>query len=208
MNQTGTQQVITYIDGFNLYYGLKSKYGRKYIWLNVEALSMSLLKQGQVLKKVKYFTAMIRHNPNKEKRQRTYISALETLPNTEIYYGKYLTNQHTCPNCGNIENIPSEKMTDVNIATHLLTDAFNNAFDVAIVISADSDLIGPIKMVGQLFVNKKVVVAFPPDRVSFDLKNAASAYFHIGRQKFAKNQFPQVMQLPNGVKIQRPGSWK
>jgi len=197
MNHTGTQQVITYIDGFNLYYGLKSKYGRKYIWLNVEALSASLLKQGQVLKKVKYFTAMIRHNPNKEKRQRTYISALKTLPNTEIYYGKYLTNQHTCPNCGNTENIPSEKMTDVNIATRLLTDAFINAFDVAIVISADSDLTGPIKMVKQLFINKKVVSAFPPNRDSFDLKRVASAYFRIGRQKFAKSQFPQIMQLPN-----------
>ena len=151
---------------------------------------------------------MIRHNPNKEKRQRTYISALETLPNTEIYYGKYLTNQHTCPNCGNIENIPSEKMTDVNIATHLLADAFNNAFDVGIVISADSDLTGPIKMVKHLFVDKKVVVAFPPDRVSFDMKDAASAYFHIGRRKFAKSQFPQVIQLTNGIKIKRPGSWK
>ena len=190
MNSTSIKQVITYIDGFNLYYGLKSKYGRKYIWLNVESLSTSLLKQGQILKKVRYFTAMIRHNPNKEKRQRTYISALKTLPNTEIYCGKYLTNQHICPNCGNIENIPSEKMTDVNIATYLLTDAFKNAFDIAIVISADSDLTGPIKMVRQLFPNKKVVVAFPPDRVSFDLKNTASAYFHIGRPKFAKNQFP------------------
>jgi uncharacterized LabA/DUF88 family protein len=208
MNHTSAQQVITYIDGFNLYYGLKSKYGRKYIWLDVEALSVSLLKQSQVLKKVKYFTAMIHHNPNKEKRQRTYISALETLPNTEIYYGKYLTNQHKCPNCGNIENIPSEKMTDVNIATHLLTDAFNNAFDVAIIVSADSDLTGPIKMVKQLFVNKKVVAAFPPDRDSFDLKRVASAYFRIGHQKYAKSQFPQIMQLPNGVKIQRPGSWK
>jgi uncharacterized LabA/DUF88 family protein len=208
VNQNSAQHVITYIDGFNLYYGLKSKYRRKYIWLDVEALSNNLLKQGQVLKEVKYFTAMIHHNPNKEKRQRTYISALETLPITKIIYGKYLTNQHTCPNCGNIENIPSEKMTDVNIATHLLTDAFNNSFDIAIVISADSDLTGPINIVGKLFVNKKVVVAFPPDRVSFDLKNAASAYFHIGRKIFSISQLPQAIQLPNGIKIQRPGSWK
>ena len=99
-------------------------------------------------------------------------------------------------------------MTDVNIATHLLTDAFNNVFDTAIVISADSDLTGPIKMVRNLFVNKKIVVAFPPDRASFDMKNVASAYFHIGRQKFAKSQFSQIIKLSNGVKIQRPGSWK
>jgi uncharacterized LabA/DUF88 family protein len=207
MNKLGSSKVITYIDGFNLYYGLKSKYNRKYIWLDVETLSINLLKQSQVLIEVKYFTAMINNNPSKEKRQRTYISALKTLQKTKIIYGKYLTNRHTCPNCGKIEKIPSEKMTDVNIATHLLSDAFNNSFDIAIIVSADSDLTGPINMVRNLFNSKKVVIAFPPDRVSFDLKIAASAYFHIGRRTFSISQFPHSIQLPNGIKIQRPISW-
>jgi uncharacterized LabA/DUF88 family protein len=40
-----------------------------------------------------------------------------------------------------------EKGTDVNIASHLLVDAHNNSFDMAVVISNDSDLVEPIKMV-------------------------------------------------------------
>jgi uncharacterized LabA/DUF88 family protein len=201
------EHVITYIDGFNLYHGLRSKYGRKFIWLDIEKLSQQLLQDRQILEKVKYFTAMIRDNPSKEFRQKTYISALSTLSKVEIYYGKYLVNQHICPNCNHIENIPSEKMTDVNIATHLITDAFTNQFDVAKIITADSDLTGPIQMVKKLFPNKKIVVAFPPDRVSFDLKNTAS-YFYIGRRKFELSQLPEKIILNNGTMLQRPQSWK
>ena len=200
-------KVITYIDGFNLYHGIKSKYGRKYYWLNVEKLSENLLQTGQTLVQVKYFTAMIGKNPSKEKRQKTYISAIKTLTKTNIYYGKYLSNKHVCHNCGYIEQIPSEKMTDVNIATQLLSDAFTNEFDIAILISADSDLSGPITKILQLFPEKKVVIAFPPDRVSFDLKNIASAYFHIGRSKLLRSQFPDRLQLKNGINLFKPSIW-
>lgn len=200
--------VIVYIDGFNLYHGIKSKYKRKFYWLNVQNLSESFLKNNQTLCKVKYFTAMIGNNPQKEFRQKTYISALKTLPKVEIFYGKYQVNDHICPHCGNIEHIPSEKMTDVNIATQLLTDAFTNKFDLAIIVSADSDLYGPINMVCQNFPDKKIIVAFPPNRVSFDLKNIASAYFYISRRSLEKSQFPNQIFINKGHILVRPKSWK
>ena len=28
-------RVAAYIDGFNLYYGMKSRFGRRYMWLDV-----------------------------------------------------------------------------------------------------------------------------------------------------------------------------
>src|SRR5215831_3668847 len=40
-----------------------------------------------------------------------------------------------------------EKGSDVNLATHLVRDAFLNEFDVAVVITNDTDLIEPIKVV-------------------------------------------------------------
>jgi uncharacterized LabA/DUF88 family protein len=52
---------------------------------------------------------------------------------------------------------PSE-MTDVNIATELLMDAFNDRFDLALVISGDSDLVPPILALKQKFTGKRVVV--------------------------------------------------
>jgi hypothetical protein len=53
-------------------------------------------------------------------------------------------------------------MTDINITTELLSDAFTDRFDVALLISADSDLVGPIQKVRHLFPEKRMIVVFPP----------------------------------------------
>ena len=53
------RRVIAYIDGFNLYHGLReSKLGR-YYWLNLQALAENLLRTGKQLVLTKYFTARI-----------------------------------------------------------------------------------------------------------------------------------------------------
>ncbi len=51
------QRVIAYIDGFNLYFGLKAMGWRRYYWLDLFKLSRNLLKTNQELVAVKYFTA-------------------------------------------------------------------------------------------------------------------------------------------------------
>lgn len=206
-NEDLMSNVVVYIDGFNLYHGMKSKYKRKFYWLNVQELAESFLRNNQTLWKVKYFTAMIGNNPQKEIRQKTYISAIKTLSKIDLFYGKYQLNKHICPNCRFIEHIPSEKMTDVNIATQLLSDAFSNKFDIAILVSADSDLYGPINLVRQNFPDKKVIVAFPPNRVSFELKNIASAFFYISRRSLEKSQFPNQIVVNKGYIVNKPTSW-
>ncbi len=62
-------RVVAYIDGFNLYFGLKAGHGRKYLWLDLEALAESLLRPGQELREVKYFTARLRDDPEGGRRQ-------------------------------------------------------------------------------------------------------------------------------------------
>ena len=86
------KRVIAYVDGFNLYFGLKSKGWRRYYWLNIQMLAQNLLKPNQRLLLTKYFTARITGPPDKEKRQSTYIEALETLSEFQIFYGKYQLN--------------------------------------------------------------------------------------------------------------------
>lgn len=53
------QRVSVYVDGFNLYYGLKSKGWRHYYWLDLRRLSEKLLRPGQRLVMVRYFTARV-----------------------------------------------------------------------------------------------------------------------------------------------------
>jgi len=202
------ERVITYIDGFNLYFGLRSKKWQRYYWLNLSLLAKNLLKPYQTYVSAKYFTSRIVQPLGKHQRQLVYLEALETLPDFLIFFGKYQHNPHTCPSCGYVETIPSEKMTDVNIAVELLADAYQDRFDTALLISADSDLSAPIEKVRQLFPKKKVVSAFPPDRSSKELMRVSSAYFTIGRTVLADSQFDEQVTSKSGYPLIRPGTWK
>jgi hypothetical protein len=65
-------RVKVYVDGFNLYHGLKAKHGRKYLWLDLQELAVRLLKPSQHLVGVEYFTARVRNQPAAEERQSVY----------------------------------------------------------------------------------------------------------------------------------------
>jgi uncharacterized LabA/DUF88 family protein len=205
------ERVISYIDGFNLYFGLKSKGYRRYYWLNIQQLSRSLLKNEQLLSHTKYFTSRVssvKSDPEKSKRQASYIEAVETLNDCSIFYGHYLSKKVVCHTCRKSWQTHEEKMTDVNIAVELMTDAFQNQFDTALLLSGDSDLKGPVKSVRDLFPNKRVIVAFPPDRHSRQLGMAANAFFTIGRKKLADSQFPDVVVKADGFNLVRPKMWR
>jgi uncharacterized LabA/DUF88 family protein len=202
------ERVIVYIDGFNLYFGLRSKGWKRYYWLNIQALAQNLLKPGQALVVTKYFTARIAGPPDKEQRQSMYIEALKTLTQFEIFYGKYQLNPRQCSRCGFQDEVPNEKMTDVNIAVEMLKDAYQDKFDVALLISADSDLVPPVRAVRELFPRKRVVVASPPGRYSTSLANSAGSSFVIGRGKIAKSVFPGEVKKADGYILRRPSLWK
>lgn len=203
-------RVIGYVDGFNLYFGIKSKAWKRFYWLDIPELLRQLLKPGQELVESKYFTSLVSSsplNPDKPKRQTTYLEALGTLQNLSIFYGHYLQKEVRCRKCGSGWLNYSEKMTDVNIATELLTDAFHNRFDTAILVSGDSDLVGPVVAVRRLLAAKRVIVAFPPGRFSDALGKVASASFHIGRAKLAASQMADRVTKPDGFVLNRPASW-
>lgn len=203
-----TERVTTYIDGFNLYFGLKDSGWKRYYWLDVYRLADNLIKPYQTLAAVKYFTSRVSGPPDKQKRQATYLEALATTPNLTIVYGKYQTNVHRCPTCKAMEYIPSEKMTDVNIAVELLGDAYENLFDTALLISADSDLAPPVAKVHTLFPSKRVIIAFPPKRSSKELMKLAKAHFSIGRVMFERSQLRDEVMKADGYVLKRPSKWR
>ncbi len=103
---------------------------------------------------------------------------------------------------------PNEKMTDVNIAIQMLNDAYKDTFDTAILVSADSDLSGVVTIIRKAFTDKKVILAFPPDRFSFELSKLASGFFVIGRANFAKSVFPDTVIKRDGYALKIPEKWK
>ena len=111
-----TERVVAYIDGFNLYFGLRDKGWKRFYWLDVALLSENLLKRGQQLEEVRYFTARISKPRSKQERQNAYLEATAELGKCSMHYGQYLDKPRTCPRCRLSHDVPEEKMTDVNIA--------------------------------------------------------------------------------------------
>ena len=99
-------------------------------------------------------------------------------------------------------------MTDVNIAAELLGDAQDDTFDTAVLISADSDLASPVYAVRRRYPGKRVVAAFPPNRASKHLREAASAAFTIGRDAFRDSLLPDRVAKADGYVLTRPASWE
>jgi hypothetical protein len=203
----GLKRVIVYVDGFNLYYGLKAAFGRRFLWLDLEQLAQSLLRSNQTLLAVHYFTAEVRDDPKGGARQRTYLDALRTCQRVRIHEGRFQSKHVTCHACGMSWESFEEKETDVAIASRLLVDAATNAMDVALPISADSDLVPAVKAARMVHPSLRVVTAFPPQRHSKDLRKHVDACFRIGRGRIRNAQFPDTIALPTRT-LERPKHWQ
>jgi uncharacterized LabA/DUF88 family protein len=201
------ERVIAYIDGFNLYFGMREAGLDNCRWLNVSKLVSSLLKSHQELVEIKYFTSRVSNSPDKQKRQSTYIDALESTK-IKIIYGNYQDNSTECKRCGHIWRTAKEKMTDVNIATAMMVDAFTDQYDMAMLISGDSDLTPPIKEVHRLFKNKRVFIAFPPKRHNNSMALVAKGSEIIGRKKLVDSQFTEEVESKTGYILRIPKEWK
>ncbi len=204
---TKKERIIAYVDGFNLYFGIREAGFDNYRWLNVKDLVLSLLKPHQELIAVKYFTSRVSQNPDKQKRQSTYIDALESV-GVQIFYGNYQDGTQECKRCGHQWRTAKEKMTDVNIATAIIVDAFKDEYDMAMLISGDSDLTPPIREVHKHFKDKRVFVAFPPKRQNSSMSIVAKGSETIGRKKLLLAQFDEEVISKTGYKLKIPTSWK
>ena len=209
-----------YIDGFNLYFGALK--GTPFKWLDLSAMCQMLLP-GRSIGKIRYFTARVipmqndRQAPN---RQDTYLRALETLPELTAHFGRFSSHPAYAPafpltfssTDGSTRTVrilkTEEKRTDVNLATLLLMDCVDEAFEEAAIISNDSDLLLPIEYAIHRF-GKTVGVVNPHRRnkVSQELAKAASwTYREINRSVLAASQFPDVVEHPRGP-IAKPSAW-
>ena len=263
-------RTYVYVDGFNLYYGALK--GTTFRWLNLVELAKQLVPTTHTIDKVKYFTARVSGavDPQTPVRQHAYLLALSTLPNVEIYYGRFLAKNiwrpitnfptagatiHSPPHlvplplplvCAagdykirggslgapatlQIGTYPAkgtarkkkttsplsdaliaevhtmeEKGSDVCLAAHLLNDAWKGVFDEAVVISNDTDLVEPIRMVS--VEQAKPVLVVCPGRWTMapDLAKVASFKAHTHLAMLRKAQFQNPIP---GTAISKPAGW-
>lgn len=202
---------IVYVDGFNLYYGALKNSAEK--WLDLVHLA-GLLFPHYAIQRVKYFTASITarpHDPQQPLRQQTYLRALRTKANVEIVEGRFYVTfprmrlRYPLRGPTTAEVVKTEeKGSDVNIATHLLVDAYERQFDVAIIVSNDSDLTLPIAMVVHR-LKLRVDVVSPFQKTAFELRSVATSYRPLRRGPLQASQFSATLTDANGVFTKPPG---
>jgi uncharacterized LabA/DUF88 family protein len=202
-----------YIDGFNLYYGCLK--GTPYKWLNLSKLCTMLLPECRI-KHIRYFTALVTptpSDPQKLQRQLTLIRALQTIPGLTIHYGYFLSHSVWRPLAKPPEKGPTmvevvdtkEKGSDVKLATHLLVDGFKKDYQMAVVVSDDSDLAEPIKLtIEQLGL--PVGVLHPHRTHSTQLSQVATFYRPIRERVLKVSLFPSTLADANGI-ITKPETW-
>jgi uncharacterized LabA/DUF88 family protein len=206
-------RTYVYIDGFNFYYGAVRN--TPYKWLDLAQMCRFLLPNNEILK-LKYFTAKVNVRPgetNQPVRQQTYLRALRTIPNLEIHFGHFLSHPVRMPLAYPVPGGPrfaeviktEEKGSDVNLATHLIHDAHQGLFDVGVVITNDSDLVEPIKLVRR-DLGLKVGVLNPHSRPAAEINRTATFIKPIRKGVLAASQFPEVMTDPVGF-IRKPTNW-
>lgn len=212
-------RVIVFVDGFNLYHSihelnfdLKTKRPTRpkkhYLkWLDISALSKALIHPAQdSLAGAYYFSAYAGWVPQDvQDRHRDYVAVLKSTGVIPIM-GTFKKKPRKCPSCQHEWDTHEEKESDVNIALHLLKLAYEDAFDKAIIFTADTDLAPAIRTVRDKFPHKEVRVAIPERRLnrSKALEDAANGRIRLTESHFARNLFPGQVTLSTGAIINRP----
>lgn len=218
---------MVYVDGFNLYFGsLKNR--RDTRWLDLAALSRRLLPANKIVG-IAYFTAYVKPRPNdpdqaQGKRQQLYLTALGRLPEVEIFRGVYQEKTKRRPLVRGQDGMTSdwprtaefhdteEKGSDVNLATRLLVDGYNNRYQAAAVICNDGDLKMPVSVV-RTELNRPVTIINPDQK---GIKSAAlsphkdtpnARYIQLRVSDVQACQFPATITTNSGRTITKPPGW-
>ena len=212
------KKTIIYIDGFNLYYRIKQT---PYKWLNLKKLSQSYLdlKKHQIVK-IKYFTAKVKRkkfDSSNVIRQNIYLRAIQSIPELEVILGQFKERQVKGILCDlNDRDLLKkdsvrvskweEKESDVNIASHIIADAYEKEYECLVLMSNDTDLKTSLKLVKKR-LNKQVGIISPRRNIHIELIKICDFRKAITNRVLGQCQFPEIMKDAKG-EFFCPTKWK
>jgi hypothetical protein len=208
-----------YVDGFNLYYGALRD--TEFRWLDIRTFCQKLIPQNPI-KRVRYFTAQVSArvtDPHGPARQDAYLRALQAVGGIDIHMGRFQQSKVRLPLAEESDNDrprlvevykTEEKGSDVNLASYLLLDAFREESDIAVVVSNDSDLEAPIRiMIQELGVPVGLVNPHDAKHRSHDLLKLGPLFYkNVRKNALRTSQLPNpVWDSQAGIAIHRPATW-
>jgi hypothetical protein len=202
-----------YVDGFNFYYGAVR--GTPHKWLDLDRF-FTMMRPSDDIRVIKYFTAEI-VGPTKP-NQDVFLKALATRPRVQVILGRFKMKSLKCEvdacdaACTRYFDKPEEKRTDVNIATEMIDDAYQNNCDQLILVSGDSDLVPAVHRVKNRFPEKRIIVYIPAVAGSvragaYELRGAAHKARTVPLNLLSKAQFPLEVPDGSGGFYAKPASW-
>jgi uncharacterized LabA/DUF88 family protein len=216
-------RVWFFIDGFNFYHSvqaaLKDRPQKRLMWLNLKKLCeqhLHVIGRQATLAGVDYFTAIPLHlvsNPNadadaREKaiRHKLYIRANEAH-GVSVYHGRIdPRGKELRKPDGAVSPEWREKGTDVMLACTVLERAQQDSFDLAVIISGDTDYL-PLTPILQRMFSKELRFGLPYKRETKLIKNESPLSFSLTIDAYEAAQFDQALQLPNGSVLHCPKKW-
>lgn len=198
------RRVIVYIDGFNLYHAIDDLKQAHLKWLDLRTLAESLIRKGEVLKAVKYFSAYATWMPDRYARHRAYTEALLSR-GVILHMAQFKEKPRKCRSCGARWIGHEEKETDVQIAVHMVADALEGEVDRLIAVTADTDLAPAIRMIAARRAKCEVFVAAPPKR--FGKCRVLVPKLELTAGRLSKCLLPQKVSIGEAKDVDRPASY-
>jgi hypothetical protein len=198
-------RAVAYVDGFNLYHGIHGLRTPHLKWLDLWALCKQFAPAPDIdLLRVVYCSAFATWLPDSYRRHREYLRALTATGVTPLM-GRFKRKDRGCFSCGAQWTDHEEKESDVNLAVQLTIDAFRNVFDLALLITADSDFVPAVRAVKTELPKKEIRIVTPVGQSpSVDLINAAGGSQQGRRMKLVHVEhslLPEVVLDASGTVV-------
>ena len=164
-------RVAIFIDGSNLYHALRTNLGRND--LNFTEFAGKLCGERRLFRTYYYNVLQDQaQRPEGYRDQQEFLEVLRKTPYLEARLGGTKV----------ASGIPVEKGIDIMLATDLLYFAWNDFYDVAVLVSGDSDFAYALQAVKNM--GKHVEVAYFESGISRDLLNIADNRHLLNRSFF------------------------
>jgi len=200
-------RVSYFIDGFNLYHAIaENPLLRKYKWIDLKKICECFLKPDDTISDIFYFTALATWDSKKVARHRIFIKAQE-MNGVKTIYGEFRRKTKQCRKCYKIFDTFEEKETDVNIAIQLFEQAVKDTYDIAIILSGDSDQLPALRAVKRNFPAKKFGIIIPPGRGAELLKKEADFYRKIKAKHLHTCKLPIEIYQHETKVLECPAKW-
>ena len=146
-------RVMVYIDGSNLYHSLKQAFGRTDV--DFSKFSQALVGEDRQLVRTYYYNAPVdqKREPMRYRNQQKFFHALRRIDYFELRLGRLVYR-------GWPSVSPFEKGIDIKLGTDMLVHGVSQNYDVAILVSGDTDFVDALQAVKDRGLNVEAAL-FP-----------------------------------------------